>query len=164
MSLFSNKIIPRDSEVLGTGASTYRFRRGHVSILYTPMYTSLCSLIVIGCWIFLRSIEISHKEKNVPRAMNEWHSFPSWHFSEILGKVKLLWANPCKILYRSSFLLLPFSRDSFGSTRPSPDAFHVRWFKHVCARLCVGLCEANYSWKQLLSQQLGSSQSRITLL
>lgn len=37
-------------------------------------------------------------------------------------------------------------------------------FKHVCARLCAGLCEANYSWKQLLSQQLASSPSRITLL
>lgn len=63
-----------------------------------------------------------------------------------------------------SFCCIFFSRDSFGSARPSPDAFHVRWLKHVCARLCAGLCEANYSWKQLLSQQLGSSPSRITLL
>lgn len=69
-----------------------------------------------------------------------------------------------EILCESSFLLLHFSEDSFGSTGLSPDAFRVRWFKHVCTRSGTGLCEANYSWKQLLSWQLASSQSRIMLL
>lgn len=69
-----------------------------------------------------------------------------------------------QILCESSFLLLHFSEDSFGSTGLSPDAFRVRWFKHVCTRSGTGLCEANYSWKQLLSWQLASSQSRIMLL
>lgn len=78
--------------------------------------------------------------------------------------MKLLWADAWKILCESSFLLLHSSKASFGSRAFSPDAFHVQWFRHVCTRLCAGLCEASYGWKQLLSRQLGSSQSRITLL
>lgn len=100
---------------------------------------------------------------------NEQYSFPSWHFRERVWEVRQLWANAwgeSSVRAHSFFFFFCciFSKDSFGSTGPSPDAFHVRWLKHVCARLCAGLCEANYSWKQLLSQQLASSPSRVTLL
>lgn len=61
-----------------------------------------------------------------------------------------------KILCKSSFLLLNSSKDSFGSAVLGPDAFHIQCFRHVCTLVRAGLCETNYSWKLLLSQQLGS--------
>lgn len=128
-------------------------------------YLCVLRCSVIGCWVILRNIETGWKGKK-HYAMNSTH-----FLLDISGEESGKWGssepmhgeNPVRELIPFCFCCI-FSKDSFGSTGPSPDAFHVRWFKHVCARLCAGLCEANYSWKQLLSQQLASSPSRITLL
>lgn len=145
--------------------------RGHSSS--SDILVNLLFLVFVCVTVFCdRLLSNSPKYWNGLEGKKHY-AMNSTHFLlDISGKESGKWGssepmhgeNPVWELILFFFCCCIFSKDSFGGTGPSPDAFHVRWFKHVCARLCAGLCEANYSWKQLLSQQLASSPSQITLL
>lgn len=112
-----------------------------------------------GCWEFLRCVGMSCKEKkpnkHIPCAMSSTN-----FVLDILGKHSGKWncsepmrGRSCARARFFSYILPEILLAACMQSR----CLHVRWLGHVCTWLCAGLCKANYGWKQLLSQQLGSS-------
>lgn len=122
------------------------------------MYVSHCS-----CYRFLgisKKCRNSLQEKKF-RAMNSTNFLldisGKWNRSEPMHQCM---DNPARELVPFIASLRGFFWQPCVQSRCLPRPVVMR----VCTRLCAGLCEANYGWKQLPSRQLGSSQSRITLL
>lgn len=127
-------------------------------------YLCVLQCSVIGCWVILRNIEMDWKGKSIM----QWAaliSFLTFQGKSLESEAALSQCTGRSLCESSFFFLLHFfPKILLAALGPVQMPSTSGGFKHVCARLCAGLCEANYSWKQLLSQQLASSPSRITLL
>lgn len=127
-------------------------------------YLCVLQCSVIGCWVILRNIEMDWKGKSIM----QWAaliSFLTFQGKSLESEAALSPMHGEKPVWELIlFFVAFFPKILLAALGPVQMPSTSGGFKHVCARLCAGLCEANYSWKQLLSQQLASSPPRITLL
>lgn len=143
---------------LGVGGGHNSIHSLHLQIcLY--WYMGISQRSPRGCWEFLRCVGMSCKKKkpskHIPCAMSSTN-----FVLDILGTHSGKWncsepmrGRSCARARFFSYILPEILLAACMQSR----CLHVRWLGHVCTWLCAGLCKANYGWKQLLSQQLGSS-------
>lgn len=129
--------------------------------LHWYMYISQCS--DIGYWEFLRSLEIGCRAcgRDLVQEM-ALISFLTFQGNILENEIYLspCMESPMPELNPFVAFFQRFFWQGWAPSRCRP----CQVVEHVCTRLCAGLCWTNYGWKQLLSQQLGSSQPWIMLL